>query len=354
MNVRAIDRRRVVAGGLALPFAGAARVGAQTPPVPIADMHFHSFFGESKFHSRPVAKALADGGATLVAWKIVGDSPWIAPVAPHKQIGEPAPGAALARLRTHAGLIRTHMSEQNLKLALTPEDVDAAVRGEPRIVLSVEGANFIESDPARVKVAYDLGIRHIQIVHYTRNPLADFQTEQPTLNGLTDVGKAVIAECNRLGILVDLAHCTPRAVEMALAVTKVPPVWSHGSVARAGEPNFKMVPWKARQLTIERAKTIAKAGGVVGIWGLKVDIGATTDAYANRMLELADWIGDQHVGFGTDINGLGEYAMLHSYTDVRAVVAAWQRKGVPEKRVRAIAGGNYARVLKQAMAARTT
>jgi membrane dipeptidase len=348
-----LDRRTFVSTVLAATAAIGQKAHAQTAPVYIADMHFHSFFGDTPYHSRPMGKTLADGRATLVAWKIVGDGPWIAQLPPHKQTGEPGPGQALARLRQYAGWIKTHLAEQKLKLALKPQDVDLALAGEPHVVLSVEGSSFVENDPSRVKVAYDLGIRHMQLVHYIRNPIADFQTEAPTLGGLTDLGKAIIAECNRLGILVDLAHMTPQAVTASIAASKSPVVWSHGSVTAGPEPNWKMITWKARQLTVARAQEIAKSGGVVGLWAFKPDVGTDTADYGRRLLEMADWLGDAHVGFGTDINGLGTNATVKNFVDVRRVIEGWQTRKVPEKRIRLIASENYARVLKQAMRARS-
>ena len=87
-----------------------------------------------------------------------------------------------------------------------PGDVDLALRGQPHIVLAVEGASFIEADTRGVKTAYDLGLRHLQLVHYTRSSIGDIQTEPSERPGLTEVGKQTVRECNRLGVLIDLAH----------------------------------------------------------------------------------------------------------------------------------------------------
>src|SRR5439155_7554557 len=123
-------------------------------------------------------------------------------------------------------------------------------------VLAVEGASFLDDDIGQVQAAYDAGIRHIQLVHYIRNAIGDFQTEQPEHSGLTDHGKQVVQECNRLGILIDLAHATPEVVTQALAVSKVPMVWSHSSVTRTRKPQWTMPTAQARQLSLEGAKGI--------------------------------------------------------------------------------------------------
>ncbi|MGE3917592.1 MAG: dipeptidase, partial [Hyphomicrobiaceae bacterium] len=242
---------------------------------------------------------------------------------------------------------------QGIKAALTPADVDAALRGEPRIVLAIEGASFIEGDPGRVKLAYDAGVRHIQLVHFIRNTLGDFQTEPPEHGGLSGLGREVIAECNRLGILVDLAHATPKLVIAALGASRSAPVWSHSSVTAGPAPHPGLIIWRARQLQLETAKAIATAGGVVGLWVFTGDVGKTTEAYGQRLLQMADWLGDAHVAFGTDINGLGPNYILRTYAELRRVVETWQQQGVPEARIRRIASENYARVLRAAMLART-
>lgn len=348
-------RRDLLRSGLAAPLAAIlpqCRPRAEpAPQILISDMHFHSFFGDSVNHSRPVARTLAEGRATLVSWSVAGDALWLHPRT-LKQTGAPRPGEALGWLMRELGRIKAHMAEQGLKPALGPADVDAALAGDARIVLSVEGASFIEADPGRVRIAYDAGIRHLQLVHFIRNTIGDFQTEAPEHNGLTGLGREVIAECNRLGILVDLAHSTPTAVRAALAMSKAPMIWSHGSVTAGPPPHRGMIIWQARQLPLAEARAIAAAGGVVGLWALTLDVGRTVEAYARRLLEIADWLGHEHAAFGTDINGLGPNYILRTYAEVRQAVEIWQRQGVPERRIRNIAGLNYARVLKAAMHAR--
>jgi membrane dipeptidase len=189
-------------------------------------------------------------------------------------------------------------------------------------------------------------------VHYSLSTLGDIQTEPAQHNGLTKIGRQVVVECNRLGILVDLAHGTVPLVRDALGVSKVPMVWSHGSVTTGPPPHPGLITWKARQLPLETAKAIAKKNGVVGLWALSNDVGKTAQSYAERLTELAGWLGDDHVGFGTDMNGLGANALIKSYVDMRQVVNYLQSHGMPERRIRKFAIGNYARVLRQALQGR--
>ena len=61
----------------------------------------------------------------------------------------------------------------------TPEDVDRALKGEPHVVLAIEGASSFDDGAGQIKAAYDLGVRHVQLVHYIKNTIGDFQTEKP-------------------------------------------------------------------------------------------------------------------------------------------------------------------------------
>ena len=347
-----MDRRQVIKAGFALPFALAGSAGGQEP-VFIADMHYHLLFiGPKPASTQPLGPNMAGGQATLVAWSLVGDLPWLA-IGPRgfKQKGAPKSGEPGKWLQEEIERVKAHISAQKLKIATTPEHVDAALKGDPHVVLAVEGASFVDDGIAQLQTAYDMGVRHIQLVHYTRNAIGDFQTEPPRLGGLTDLGKTVVAECNRLGILVDLAHATSQAVAQALAVSKVGMVWSHSSVTKTRKPQWTMAVAQSRQLAFEDAKAIAAKGGVVGLWALRSDVGATPAAYAERLSELADWLGEDHAAFGTDMNALAAPA-LTKFSDLRRVVEHWQRRGMSEVRIRKLAIENYARVLRQAMAAR--
>lgn len=349
-----IDRRQFVLGALAASCAAVEPAGAEhAAPVFIGDMHSHLFFfGNNTPAKKPLGRSMAAGNATLVAWSLVGDVPWLRITGKGiKQKGQPRRGEAIAWFEDDLARIKQHIADENLKLALTPADVDKALAGEPHVVLTVEGATFVEDNTAPLAHAYELGVRSVQLVHYIENPLGDFQTEAPQYDGLTDLGRQVIEECNRLGMLVDLAHCTDIAARQALDVATQPLVWSHSSVTRTRQPNWKMPVWQARQLSLATAKLIAEKGGVVGVWPMRADVGATPESYAQRVWELGEWLGDDHVAFGTDMNAISRPAIA-SYADLQKVVRYWQKAGFPGESIHKLAIGNFARVLKTAMSAR--
>jgi membrane dipeptidase len=348
-----MNRRRFLAGAasLALPSLGAspARAG---DGFPLADMHYHQFFPGTLPVSmgpvKPLAKVMADGNVTLLSWSLVGDQPWITR-GPRglTQKGIPESGAAQTWFEREIGRIKAHVAEQGLKLAVTPADIDKAIAGEPHVVLSVEGATFLDDDIAHLEKAYAQGVRHLQLVHYIRNVIGDFQTEAPEHKGLTERGKAVVEACNRLGILIDLAHATSPVVQHVLALSKAPVVWSHSFVARRATDWTMPMP-RARHIALEDAKAIAAKGGVVGLWAMRQDSGPTPDSYGRRLVELAGMLGEDHVGVGTDMGAVAAPAVAN-YRDLRAAFAAMQRLGTAREVLEKIAIGNYARVLKTAL-----
>jgi membrane dipeptidase len=116
---------------------------------------------------------------------------------------------------------------------LTPDDLEAArVAGKPALIGTIEGGQFMEGRLGRLREVYDRGIRHLQLVHYMPSDLGDQQTEDARWGGLTPLGADVVRECNRLGIVVDVAHGTMALVQQAAAATSVPFVLSHTSLAR--------------------------------------------------------------------------------------------------------------------------
>ena len=342
-----MDRRQLMKSGFAVPLAWMTRAVADEP-VFIGDMHAHFFLRDGRHKTTPIGESMTAAKATLVAWSMSGDAPWIGqqPGRGFVQTSIPKPGETFAWFQRQLGRMKTLLVEQNLKIVRTARDVELALKGEPHVVLAVEGANFIEGDIGRVKVAYDLGVRHLQFVHYSRNTLGDYQTVEPEHGGLTELGRKVVQECNRLGILIDLAHSTSNAVTQALALSRAPMVWSHSSVT-AGEPHWSMIGRKARQLRLPDAKAIASKGGVIGLWALRQDMGRSLETYGDRLSTLAAELGENHVAFGSDMNGLGNSALVNEFTDLRTVVDYWIKGGMSAGRLQKLAIGNYARVLRE-------
>ena len=211
------------------------------------------------------------------------------------------PGEAYDRFRSALASMDKQLENNGMKRSLNMADLRAAHdQHQPTVVQSVEGAHFLEGHIERVEIAYKRGLRHFGLLHDSDAsvPLGDVYTNPPRWGGLTAFGADVIRECNRLGILVDLAHCSIDTVAAALKVVAHPPVISHTSPDwRLGnDPNFARM-MRPRLISKEEAKVIADAGGVVGVWTHFSD---TPLEYAQNIRSLVDVIGIDHVCIGTD------------------------------------------------------
>jgi membrane dipeptidase len=157
-------------------------------------------------------------------------------------------------------------------LALTPEDVRRLHRQGKRIaVIGVENAFPIGTDIKRVKEFYDRGGRYMSLAHNGNSQLADSNTGEASgylhNNGLSPLGREVIAEMNRLGMMVDLSHPSKGANLEALRLSKAPVIASHSSVRALAD--------HSRNMDDEQLLALKKNGGVIQIVGfasyLKVD-----------------------------------------------------------------------------------
>src|SRR5262249_35520401 len=104
--------------------------------------------------------------------------------------------------------MKAYVAKEGLRTVLTAADVEACVAGEGGIVFAGEGADFLEGRVEALDGAYAKGLRHLQLVHYIRTPVGDFQTASPTHGGLSAMGRQLVQACNAKGVLVDLAHAT--------------------------------------------------------------------------------------------------------------------------------------------------
>jgi membrane dipeptidase len=193
------------------------------------------------------------------------------------------------------------LARSGMKRSLNLADVRAAhAAGKPTVIQSVEGAHFLEGRLARVEEAYGRGLRHLGLLHDSdaSAPLGDVYTNPARLGGLTALGADVIRECNRLGMLVDLAHGSADTVRAALKVTTNPVIISHtGLDTQLGQnPNMAGM-MRPRLISKELAQDVAGAGGVVCVWTHLAD---TPAEYVQNIRALVDVMGIDHVGIGTD------------------------------------------------------
>ena len=141
--------------------------------------------------------------------------------------------------------------------AVNTDDVRRAKDGgKVALMLSMEGAEGLEGDLGLLRTYHRLGVRCLGITHNPRNRAADGVAEIGAGGGLTQFGVELVKECDRLGILIDLAHLAPRGIEDVLAL-------AHGPVIDTHADCFALWPHR-RNLTDAQLEAIAKTGGVVG------------------------------------------------------------------------------------------
>ncbi len=275
-------------------------------------------------------------------------------------------------------------------IATSPDDAYRLKKERKRaIYIGVENGYPIGEDLSQLKVFYDLGARYVTLCHTRNNQICDSSTDPdgPKHNGLSDFGRKVVAEMNRMGMLIDVSHISDKAFYDVLNLSTVPVFASH-SCARAICDN-------PRNLTDEMLKAIAKKGGVVQMcilseyvkkgepnpardsayralrkkWnnfrGLtpEQEKQATAEWYeleekypANlaNVSDVVDHIdhmvkvmGIDHVGIGTDFDGGGGVEGCRDASEMYRITMELLRRGYSDKDIRKIWGDNFLRVFRE-------
>ncbi len=256
-------------------------------------------------------------------------------------------------------------------------------------LLGIEGGHTIGNSLGALRAYYDLGVRYMTLTHFNSNDWADSATGEKRHGGLSEFGREVVREMNRLGMMIDLSHVSAETMADALDTTEAPVIFSHSS-ARALTAHVRNVP-------DEILERLAENGGVVMVtfipsfvserareWeeGLMPKLaGASTDEEWRRIVEehvaekgpapragiedVADHIehvarvaGVDHVGIGGDYYGAeSESELVEGLEDVSRypyLVAELLRRGWSEEELRKLAAENLLRVFAEveAVAAR--
>ena len=284
----------------------------------------------------PVAAPMREGGMAVLCLAIVADSPTTRLMPDHRirAVREPEPGELYAWSRTAFARVMKLAEEQQLRIA--------PAQG-PSIIVSAEGADFLDRSIERVNEAYAAyHLRHLQLTHYRVNDLGDIQTEPSAHGGLTDFGAEVIRTCNQLGIVVDTAHGTYDLVKRAADVTTKPLVLSHTSVTRTPGP-------QSRQISPDHARVVAGTGGVIGVWPPS-SIFTDFRAFVEGFTRMADVVGVDHVGLGSDMMGLTTPSVFDSYRNLPELAQGLLDHRFTPQETGKILGGNYARVFAATVA----
>jgi membrane dipeptidase len=276
-------------------------------------------------------------------------------------------------------------------LATTPEDAYRIEdEGKRAAFIGMENGYPIGRDLSLIEKYYDRGVRYITLCHSGDNDICDSSTDRggPEDNGLSEFGKEVVAECNRLGIMVDISHASEKSFFDIVETTKAPIIASHSSVrALCDHP---------RNLTDEQLKALAENGGVIQICFVSsfikeqppnperdAAIEALREKYGSRrniqdeaarakameeyqeifekypgerttLQELVDHIdfvveliGVDHVGIGTDFDGGGGVEGCNDVSEMPNITEELLRRGYSEEDIQKIWGGNIMRVFSR-------
>ena len=274
-----------------------------------------------------------------------------------------------------------------IELATSAQDIERIVRQKKvAVVLTVEGGHQIDNDLAVLRMYRRIGILSMTLTHFRSNDWADSSTGKAEHNGLTEFGKEVVREMNRIGMIVDISHVSDKTFYDVLRVTTKPVIASHSSCRSLSD-----IP---RNMSDEMLRALAQNGGVVGLnFGasflnqkdaeeLKQEIarrnalepnltGAELDEFAakqyarqgeshprvgNATVEDAaaciDHIvrvaGIEHVGIGSDFDGVQMVPRgLEDVSKMPNLTAILLKRGYSEEDIKKIMGGNFLRVLRE-------
>jgi len=280
---------------------------------------------------------------------------------------------------------------QLVEIATSPDDAYRIEKeGKRAAFIGMENGYPIGKDLSLLEEYYKRGIRYLTLCHTQDNDLCDSSTDRqnPEDNGLSDFGKEVVAECNRLGVIVDVSHISDKSFFDVLKVTKAPVVASHSGVRAICDVQ--------RNLSDEMLKQLALNGGVIQVcfvssylkkekpnperdkalealrekYGSRRDIrdeatlakmreeyAAILEKYPVERATVKDLVdhidcvvklvGVDYVGIGTDFDGGGEVDGCEEVSQMLRITEELLRRGYSEEKIRKIWGGNLMRVFRK-------
>jgi membrane dipeptidase len=274
-----------------------------------------------------------------------------------------------------------------MRYALTADQVESAMRdGKIASLLGMEGGYSIGSSLAVLRQFHAMGARYMTLTHNFNIPWADAATDAPLHGGLTDFGKDVVREMNRLGMLVDLSHVSEDTMMDALDVAKAPVIFSH-SGARAVTPHPRNVPdavlarlpenggvvmvvalprfinenirqWDARRAgELARLKVVhlgnpdAAAKAMESWLAANPEPKSTIADMADHIMHIRKIAGVEHIGIGGDYDGMpiGPVGM-EDVSGYPALFTELARRGLSQAELEMIASRNILRVMREAEA----
>lgn len=271
---------------------------------------------------------------------------------------------------------------RDLAMAYTAGDIERNFKaGRISCLIGVEGGHAIESSLGALRMFYALGVRYMTLTHWETTDWADAATDSAKHDGLTSFGEQVVLEMNRLGMLVDLSHVSDATMMDALRVSKAPVMFSHSS-ARSISNHVRNVPDSILKLVTANRGIVmvnfnpgfvseavrvyedsmqTRANALRAAGADSATVAESTKAWAKRaphatLQQVADHIehvrdvaGVDHVGLGSDFDGITSVPDgLENTSKFPDLVAELLRRGWKADDVRKVVGLNALRVLREA------
>lgn len=274
--------------------------------------------------------------------------------------------AAMGQIANWYRRVRQH--PEDLHLVTRAEDVRAAKRGgQVGVILGFQNASPFEDDVSLVEAFHRLGVRVVQLTYNIQNLLGS-SCYDPTDGGLTRFGRGIVAEMNRLGMLVDLSHVGERTGRDAIEASAAPVAITHA--------NPRWVCDVARNKSDGLLQALAEHDGVLGCTAYPPFLGGkdkTLNDFCGMIERLAEQIGIEHVAIGTDLtrkcinedlawlrNGRWRFPQpgqrlewpewpqwFQSAADFPNITRGLEERGFTQEQTAAVMGGNWLRLFER-------
>jgi membrane dipeptidase len=236
-------------------------------------------------------------------------------------------------------ILATAASGEALLVRTPLEALDAKRQGKLGLIAALEGADGLEGDLEHLRELHRKGVSLVQLVHFRANEIGHIQTWPYTPGGLTDFGRQVVSEANRLRMVIDLAHANAETIRDVLAVSSHPVIFSH-----TGAVSLKKLD---RHLGDREIRAIAGKGGVIGIWPNGDALPEIRDM-VDHIDYVKSLVGVDHVGIGSDLRGMSKYTAEFG-EDARfdAIAEALQTRGYSRGEIEKVMGENFVRIWRE-------
>jgi membrane dipeptidase len=232
---------------------------------------------------------------------------------------------------------------EKIKLLTSSDDLVEVMESDKLgVLLAVEGGEVLEGELRILRVLYRMGVRSLCLTWNKRNEIADGIAERDA-GGLTDFGREVVKEMNKLGMIIDVSHIAEKGFWDVLELSDAPVIASHS--------NARAVWAHPRNLTDEQIKGIAQKKGLIGLNFVSDFIGAP-GAGIKKLLEhidhIFDLVGDDYLAFGSDFDGTDNLISgIRDVTIYPEIIAELEKRNYKESTIRKICWGNCLRILQQ-------